>query len=103
MVVRKGKFMCLRVLLVYYLFIFVVAASVKERWVLSFFRAVSFLFFFPRGKGYFHFLVGEVRDSSSAGQSMTYVFILEAYNSLEGMLEGLGVSKESLLTIVYFL
>ena len=47
--------------------------------------------------------MGEVRDSSSAGQSMTYVFILEAYNSLEGMLEGLGVSKESLLTIVYFL
>ena len=46
-------------------------------------------------------LVGEVRGSSSAGQSMTYFFILEAYISFLKGWEGFGVSKESLFVIVY--
>ena len=53
-----------------------------------------FLLFFPRGKGYFNLLVGGVRNSSCAGQSMTDVFISEAYISYGGGWEGLGVSKE---------
>ena len=35
-----------------------------------------------RGNGYFNSLVGRVRDSSSAGQSMTYISFLGAYNSV---------------------
>ena len=39
----------------------------------------SFFFYFSsRGKGYFNLAVRGVRDSSSAGQSMIYVFTLEA-------------------------
>ena len=51
---------------------------------------VSVLLFFCRGKGYFNSLVGRVRDSSSAGQSMTYVSFLGAYNSVVGGWEDLG-------------
>ena len=51
-----------------------------------------FLLLFPRGKGYFNLL--EVRDSSSTVPSMTYVSILEAYNSFDGGCEGLGISKK---------
>ena len=51
---------------------------------------VCFLLFFCRGKGYFNSLVGRVRDSSSAGQSMTYVSFLGAYNSVVGGWEDLG-------------
>ena len=43
-----------------------------------------FLLFFCRGQGYFNSLVGRVRDSSSAGQSMTYFSILGAYYSFVG-------------------
>ena len=46
-------------------------------------------------------LVGGVRNSSCAGQSMTYVFISEAYISYGGGWEGLGVSKELLFIMVY--
>ena len=53
-----------------YSFIFVVAASGREGCVLSSF-CVSFLLSFCRGKGYFILRVGGVRDSSSAGQSLT--------------------------------
>ena len=45
---------------------------------------VCFLLFFCRGKGYFNSLVGRVRDSSSTGQSMTYVSVLGVYNSFVG-------------------
>ena len=54
-------------------------------------------FFFSRWKGYFNFLVGRVNDSCSAGQSMSYVSILEAYNSFVGRWEGLDVSKKSFI------
>ena len=47
-------------------------------------------FVFGRGNGYFNFLMGRVRDSSSAGQSMTYVSFLGAYNSVVGGREDLG-------------
>ena len=40
-----------------------------------------FLLFFLREKDYFNLFVGGVRDSSSAGQGMTQIFILEAYIS----------------------
>ena len=44
--------------------------------------------------------MGRVRDSSSAGHSMTYVSISEAYNSFVGGWESLNVSKKSFI-IVY--
>ena len=47
-------------------------------------------FVFCRGNGYFNSLVGRVRDSSSAGQSMTYVSFWGAYNSVVGGWEDLG-------------
>ena len=47
-------------------------------------------FVFCRGNSYFNSLVGRVRDSSSAGQSMTYVSFLGAYNSVVGGWEDLG-------------
>ena len=47
------------------------------------FVLLFFLLFFPRGEGCFILHVGGVRDSSSAGQSLTYVSILEAYISFE--------------------
>ena len=47
-------------------------------------------FVFCRGDGYFNFLEGRVRYSSSAGQSMTYVSFLGAYNSVVGGWEDLG-------------
>ena len=49
-----------------------------------------FLLFFSLGKGYFNSLVCRVRDSSSAGQRMTYVSILVAYNSFLGGCENFG-------------
>ena len=48
------------------------------------------LLFFPRRKGYFILHVGEVMDSSSTGQSLKYVSILEAYISFEGRVQGSG-------------
>ena len=51
------------------------------------------LFFFPRWEGYFILHVGGVRDSSSSGQSLTYVSILEAYDYFEGGCKGLAVSR----------
>ena len=49
-----------------------------------------FLLFFSRGKGSFNSLVGRLRDSSSAGQGMTYVSVLEAYNRFVGGWEDFG-------------
>ena len=90
---------CFLVSLVSYFF--VIAASGREGLALSSFCLVSFfLLFFSRGKGYFNFLMGRVRNSSSAGQSMIYVSILEAYNSFVGRWESLDVSKKSFI-IVY--
>ena len=43
--------------------------------------------------------MGRVRDSYSAGQDMTYAFILEAYVSFVGGREGLDVSKKSFITV----
>ena len=40
-------------------------------------------------------------DSSSAGQSLTYVSILEAYISFEGRVQGSGCKWKSLFIIVY--
>ena len=48
-----------------------------------------FPFVFCRGDGYFNPLVGRVRGSS-AGQNMTYVSFLGAYNSVVGGWEDLG-------------
>ena len=48
------------------------------------------LLFFPRRKGYFILRVGEVKDSCSAGQSLTYISILEACVSFEGRVQGSG-------------
>ena len=81
-----------------YSFIFVVPASGRDGSVLSSF-CVVFLLFFPRGKGYFILHVGGVRDSSSAGQSLTYVSILEAYISFKGECNGLAVSKNHYLLL----
>ena len=65
---------------------------------------VGFFFFllpiFPRRKGYFILHAGEVMDSSSAGQSLTYVSILEAYIILlRGGCKGLAVSKNHYLLL----
>ena len=65
--------LCSGFLVIYYFF--VVAASWREVHVFgSFCFSVSFLFFlisFCSGKSYFILHVGRVRDSSSAGQSLT--------------------------------
>ena len=60
-----------------------------------------FLLFFSREKGYLNFLVGRVRDSCSADQSMTYVF-LEAYNSFVAEWEDLDASKKSFIIVHIF-
>ena len=68
-----------------YSFIFAVAASGREGCVLSSFCVLFLcLLFFPRRKDYFILHVGGVMVSSSAGQSLTYVSILETYISFEG-------------------
>ena len=43
-----------------------------------------------KGKGYFILHVGGVMDSLSAGQSLTYVSILEVYISFEKRVQGSG-------------
>ena len=74
-----------------YSFMFIVGASGREGCVLSSFCGFFFLLpIFPRRKGYFILHAGEVMDSSSAGQSLTYVSILEAYISFEGRVQGSG-------------
>ena len=95
-----------------YSFIFVVAASggaegcvllcilCTDLCVLFPFALMFFSLFFPRGKGYFILHFGRVRDSSSAGQSLTFVSILEAYISFEGGCEGVAVSKNYLLLYI---
>ena len=57
-------------------------------------------FVFCRGNGYFNFLVGRLRDSSSAGQSMTYVSFLGLIIVLWEDGRILNVSKQSCI-IVY--
>ena len=47
-------------------------------------------FIFCRENSYFNSLLGRVRDSSSAGQSMKYVSFWGAYNSVVGGWEDLG-------------
>ena len=70
------------------------------------FVLLFFLLFFPWGKGCFILHVDGVRHSSSAGQSLIYVSILEAYISFEGWCEGLAVSKNYYLLLyisqIYF-
>ena len=85
----------------------VVATSGRKGCVLSSFSVCVcffclFVFFFvtfPRRKGYFILHVGGVMDSSSAGQGLTYVSILEAYISFEGGYKGLAVSKNHFLLL----
>ena len=72
--------------------------GVSTEFLLSFF----FLLFFSRGKGYLNFLVGRERDSCSAGQSMTYISFLEAYNSFVGEWEDLDASKKSFIIVYIF-
>ena len=57
------------------------------------FVLLFFLLFFPRWRGCFVLHVGGVGDSSSAGQSLTYVSIFGTYISFEGGRKGLAVSK----------
>ena len=88
------------------LFIFVLDASGREGWVPSFYCVASFLSFFffaflSLENRLFYLLVDRVRDSSSAGQSVTYIFILEANNRFEGGGEGLGVIRKWIFIIVY--
>ena len=66
------------------------------------FALFLFLFFyFSRGKVYFNSLVGRLRDSSSAGQGMTYVSVLEAYNRfLWECGRILDVSKKSFIVYI---
>ena len=67
------------------------------------FALFLFLLFFCREKGYFNSLVGRVKDSSSAGQSMTYVSVLGTLVLWEGVsLRILGASKKSFI-IAYIL
>ena len=49
-----------------------------------------FLLSFLGGNGYFNSLVSRVRDSSSAGHSMTSVSFLGAYNSVVEWWKDLG-------------
>ena len=81
-----------------YSFIFEVAASGREGYVLSSFYVAVFFYFFSYGKRLFYF-VGWVRDSSCAGQSPSYVSILEAYISFEGGCKGLAVNKNHYLLL----
>ena len=74
-----------------YWFIFVVTAGGKGVYFVPF-VLLFFLLFFSSEKGYFILHLGGVRDSLSAGQSLTYVSILEAYISFQGGCKGLAVS-----------
>ena len=70
--------MCLLVSLVIYLFLQLLLFGGRGDYLVSFVLFFFFFLFFTflcRGKGYFNLLVGGVRDSSSAGQSMTYIYI----------------------------
>ena len=69
--------------LVVWLF-FQIAVSGREGFSTQFLLSFFFLLFFSRRNGYFNSLVGWVKDSSSAGQSMTYVSVLGAYSSFVG-------------------
>ena len=73
--------MCFLFLWLFQLF-FLIAGNGREGFLLSSICFFFFLLFFCRGEGYFNSLVGRVRDSSSAGHSMTYV--LGAFNSFVG-------------------
>ena len=71
-------------------------------------RCCFFHFSFLGGKVTLYFILyfGGVRDSSSAGQSLTFVSILEACISFEGGCEGVAVSKNHYLLLyisqIYF-
>ena len=70
--------MCLLVSLVIYLFLQLLLFGGRGDYLVSFVLFFFFFLFFTflcRGKGYFNLLVGGVRDSSSASQSMTYIYI----------------------------
>ena len=65
--------------------------------VLFFFSFLFHFLYFTGGKVVcFNVLVGRVRDSCSAGQTMTYVF-LHAYKSFVTGWEGLDGSKKSFI------
>ena len=69
------------------LVVFLIATSGRQGFVFSSFCLICFVYFllfFSRGKGYFNSLVSRVRDSSSAGQRMTYVSVFGAYNNFMG-------------------
>ena len=85
-------------------FIFAVAASEREGWVLSFCCIVSFrfLFFFL----FFTFIEKKVilsacgvRGLFSVGQSVTYISILEAHIKFGGGWQGLSISKKSFIIV----
>ena len=64
--------LCVSLFLQLFQLFLLIAANGREGFVLSS-TCFFFLLFFCRGKGYLNSLVGRVRDSSSAGHSMTYV------------------------------
>ena len=65
----------------------------RGEYLVSIVLFLFFLFFtfLSLEKRLFYLLVGRVRDSSSAGQSVTYISILEANNRFGGGGEGLGL------------
>ena len=96
--------MCLLVSLVVYLFLFLMLVGERGEYLVSIVLLLFFLFFFAflsLENRLFYLLVDRVRDSSSAGQSVTYIFILEANNRFEGGGEGLGVIRKWIFIIVY--
>ena len=102
-IVVFGLFVCLFFFCFLLLFFFVCLFVSWFPFVCS--SCLVCFFFFSRGKGYFNFLVGRVNDACSAGQSMSYVSILEAYNSFVGRWQGMDVSKKSFVIVyipVYF-
>ena len=95
--------MCLLICLVIYLFLQLLLLGGRSEYLFCFvFYCCCFLLFSPWGEGYFNMLVGRMKDSSSAGQSMTYISILEAYICFREEWEVLGVSMKSVFIILYY-
>ena len=95
--------LCLLICLVIYLFLQLLLLGGRSEYLFCFvFYCCCFLLFSPWGEGYFNMLVGRMKDSSSAGQSMTYISILEAYICFREEWEVLGVSMKSVFIILYY-
>ena len=91
--------MCLLIcLVIYFCSCYCWEGQVSTYFVLCFVVVVSY-FSLLGGKV---MLVGRMKDSSSAGQSMTYISVLEAYICFRGGWEVLGVSKKSVFIILYY-